>query len=282
MAKIKCICIVCENEFFEYPSSIKVGMGKYCSKKCFLKLKGKVKCICIHCGKEFFKQPSVIRNGGGKYCSNRCKEVNKRVKLVCNRCGKVFIKSKSTVESGRGLFCSWKCRFFIKKIIIEKDYALVPLSQGKFAKIDLDDVDKVKDYNWIALKDKYTFYAKRTEGRKHIYMHNVIMNMKESGKIDHISRDGLDNRKQNLRVATLSQNNANKCKINKNTTSVYKGVTKRTSTRWESSMKCNYKYYYLGSFNNDIEAAKVYDRKASELFGEFAYLNFPKEDYGIR
>ena len=164
---------------------------------------------------------------------------------------------------------------------MKKDHALVPLSQGKFAKIDLDDIDKVKNYNWIALKDGYTFYAKRMEDRRHIYMHNVIMNMKVCGRIDHISRNGLDNRKQNLRVATLSQNNANKCKINKDTTSIYKGVTKRTPTRWESSIKCNHKYYYLGTFNNEIEAAVAYDRKALELFKEFARTNFPRDNYVV-
>ncbi len=95
--------------------------------------------------------------------------------------------------------------------------------------------------------------------------------------VDHINHNGLDNRKENLRICTVAENCRNsRPSKRKNKLSKYKGVSfdkKRKVYRvliWH-----NKKQYFLGTFKNETEAAKAYDRKARELFGEFAYLNFP-------
>ena len=91
--------------------------------------------------------------------------------------------------------------------------------------------------------------------------------------IDHIDRNKLNNNIENLRPVTLSQNQWNK-KPRKNTSSIYKGVSwQKTANKWKSEIRINNKPQYLGLFINEIDAALAYNKKAIELFGEYAYLN---------
>ena len=105
--------------------------------------------------------------------------------------------------------------------------------------------------------------------------------------VDHINHNGLDNRRENLRVATQSQNSANGQKAKtwrgRPVSSAYKGVCKINNEgkwnhgKWHCSIKENGKKLFMGYFDNEEEAARTYDAKAKELHGEYAYLNFPDE-----
>ena len=96
-------------------------------------------------------------------------------------------------------------------------------------------------------------------------------------QIDHINRNPSDNRIENLRECTQSQNCMNSRKKRKGFSSKYKGVCwYKPSKKWQAVIQLNKKQIYLGRFDTKIEAAKVYDEKAIELFGEFAKLNFPR------
>ena len=93
---------------------------------------------------------------------------------------------------------------------------------------------------------------------------------------DHINNNGLDNRKENLREATSSQNAANS--RSKNNTSRYKGVRKLPdiksgSRQWQARVKHNYREIHVGCFHTEEEAALAYNEKAVELWGEHAHLN---------
>lgn len=92
--------------------------------------------------------------------------------------------------------------------------------------------------------------------------------------IDHIDNDSLNNRIENLREITLSQNQGNR-KPNKNSSSSkYKGVSWfKPANKWRSRITKNSKQIHLGYFVNETEAAKAYNNKAMELFGEYANLN---------
>ncbi len=93
--------------------------------------------------------------------------------------------------------------------------------------------------------------------------------------VDHINGDGLDNRKDNLRIVTIAENNYNKRKSKNVRSSQYKGVSidKRTN-RWRAIIYYKYRKINLGMFGDEIDAARAYDEAANELFGEFAKLNF--------
>lgn len=93
--------------------------------------------------------------------------------------------------------------------------------------------------------------------------------------VDHKNGNALDNRKENLRVATKQQNNANRGLLINNK-SGYKGVSwRQLSKRWCAFISVNNKSKFLGSFKIKEEAARAYDKAAKEHYGEFAILNFP-------
>jgi len=102
------------------------------------------------------------------------------------------------------------------------------------------------------------------------------MNPPKGFVVDHIDRNGLNNKRSNLRICTPRQNSYNR--IGKETPSKYKGVRwKKSRNRWVAQIKHYNKAMQVGSFDNQIDAAKAYDKKAKELFKEFAYLNFPDD-----
>lgn len=92
-------------------------------------------------------------------------------------------------------------------------------------------------------------------------------------QIDHIDRDRSNNALANLRAASNSQNGANK-PMGKKECGGFKGVRKKKGAKnWTARIKCEGSEIYLGTFSSEEEAAKAYNLKALEVFGEFAELN---------
>jgi len=160
----------------------------------------------------------------------------------------------------------------------------IPLTQDKVALIDAEDYSLVSNHNWHALHISHarTWYAftkvKRADGvYTQIGMHCFIMGSVDDMHIDHISRDGLDNRRSNLRYATRTQNKANSEKYRTNT-SGYKGVYWwARGHQWRAQVRCRGVRYHLGQFATAEEAAHAYDANARRLFGPFALCNFPDD-----
>jgi len=156
----------------------------------------------------------------------------------------------------------------------------IPLTQGKVTIVDDEDFEYLNQWKWHAAKRYQTWYAKRcsTKGeglplKKEITMHRVIMNTRPGLHTDHINRDGLDNRRENLRECTHSQNHMNRIS-HRGSSSQYKGVSWHSRDKiWQASIRINKACTYLGSFHSEIEAAKVYNAAAEKLFGEFSNLN---------
>lgn len=136
----------------------------------------------------------------------------------------------------------------------------------------------------------------KQEGLEHLgnhpKIHRLIMErvlgrkLEKSEHVDHLDNNGLNNRRSNLRLATPSQNHANKPKQRGNYSSKYKGVCfDKSRNKWHSSVNCRNKFpnepwrkkINLGRFATEIEAAQAYDKKAKEIWGEFAQLNFPQK-----
>ena len=101
-----------------------------------------------------------------------------------------------------------------------------------------------------------------------------ILNLTNLPCVDHKNRNSLNNHLSNLRWCTKKENSQNMSK-RKNTASMYKGVCfDKSKNKWVARIKHNGHQIHLGYFTDEFEAAHVYDRKASELFGVFAKLNF--------
>jgi hypothetical protein len=108
-------------------------------------------------------------------------------------------------------------------------------------------------------------------------MHRCVIKVPAGRVADHINHNGLDNRKVNLRPVTSAQNGRHKKKINTKSRSMYKGIYyDRHGGVWRARITCNGRVIYLGSFKDEIEAAKTYDQAAKKYHGEFAGLNFPQ------
>jgi len=158
----------------------------------------------------------------------------------------------------------------------------IPLSQGKVALVDDEDYTYLSQWKWHAHRSAAgIWYARRAgmtttvpSGWTTALLHNVIMQPTAGYEIDHEDGDGLNNQRSNLRIATHTQNMANK-RLTCNNTSGYKGVSLvRKSGKWKAQINIDGKRTYLGVFDDPVAAARAYDEAATEQFGEFAYLNF--------
>lgn len=159
----------------------------------------------------------------------------------------------------------------------------IPLSQEFYAIVDDECFEFINQFNWRVHKNpnSLTYYAMRSlplsDGT--ITLHQELWYhfrgpIRDGYDIDHINQNGLDNRLENLRLATPQQNAANRSKVqSRKTLSQYKGVSK-THGRWAASIGFNGKAIHIGCFDTEEQAARAYDAKAKELFGDFAYCNF--------
>lgn len=150
----------------------------------------------------------------------------------------------------------------------------IKLTQGKFAIVDDKDFEYLNQFKWFAQKDGYTWYAlRRGKQRKIVRMHRLLTGISKGKSIDHINGNGLDNRRENLRICTQQQNICNSRK-RKNTSSKYKGVSwYARGHKWAAYIQTKNKQKHLGYFDKAIEAALAYNTAAKKLHGQFARLN---------
>jgi hypothetical protein len=155
-----------------------------------------------------------------------------------------------------------------------------PKYPDTFTMVDDADYDWLNQWKWwlTSIGRSRTFYAVRkamvSGKRKTLYMHRVILNVNQL--VDHKDMNGLNNTRQNLRLATQSQNMANNPKPSWGKTSKYKGVSKhKYSKKFRTRIRINGKQITLGLFEQEEDAAWVYDRAARAFYGQFAACNFP-------
>lgn len=160
----------------------------------------------------------------------------------------------------------------------------IVLTRGQTALADAADHGIVDGYNWHAKWDRRNecYYAVRNEtmpdGTRRIrYMHRDILGVTDpKTHVDHIHHRTTDNRRSEMRVATPSQNGANRLKSS-GKSSVYKGVNWAPNcAKWQARIRVNYVAINLGYFLSEVTAACAYDDAAVKYFGPRAYLNFSR------
>jgi len=167
----------------------------------------------------------------------------------------------------------------LKQIIKSKTFGM------KEFFFDSEDLQKVNMYQWHLQnrgpgRNHNLFYVAtniEVDGKRTILLlHRHLIDAPDDLKVNHINRNSLDNRKENLRLASPIQIMQTVIK-HKGKDSVHKGICKR-SRKWEVYITVNKKRIYLGTRVSEIEAAKLYNENAIKYFGEFAQLNKIEED----
>jgi len=163
------------------------------------------------------------------------------------------------------------------------------LSRGK--KTLIDDIDEdLSQFKWYLVettsKSRSNYYAynqvKYKNGRyKYNRLHRVILErvlgriLSKREEVDHINHNGLDNRRENIRLATRSENQHNQRIRTFAKSSRYKGVDwYKRYCKWRARIQVNGKSICIGFFDIEEDAARAYDMEAKRTFPTFCYLNF--------
>jgi hypothetical protein len=160
------------------------------------------------------------------------------------------------------------------------DNICVVVIKGKPVIVDKEFEYLIKENGWRIQKAQsnklYVIRNRKEKGKtKSEMLHRIICETPVGMDTDHINGNGLDNRKENLRICTAAQNLQNKS-IYKNNKSGFKGVCfeyRSGKMKWVAAIRINNKRIFIGRFDSITDAAIAYNKKAKELFGEFARLN---------
>lgn len=162
----------------------------------------------------------------------------------------------------------------------------IPLTQGYVAVVDDEDYEDLAQHRWCVSRSGRMLYAARSVGGRKspqkVYMHVVIARPGPGLLVDHKDRDGLNNRRGNLRVGTKKDNEGNSGP-RAGSSSRFKGVHRHSQNRvWVAQLRGQGIRANLGSWDTEELAALAYDRAARDYYGDFAYLNFPDvSDYSV-
>ena len=148
------------------------------------------------------------------------------------------------------------------------EYGIGYTSKGEEFYFDLEDYDKVKDYCW----NKHKEYIATRNVSGYILFHRLVMGISDENiAVDHINHNKSDNRKNNLRFVTDSQNSMNRC-ISSHNTSGITGVNK-CNGKWTARIGVNTKRIFLGNYDNFFEAVKARKEAEEKYYKEYSYDN---------
>ena len=139
--------------------------------------------------------------------------------------------------------------------------------------VDDDDYEHLVKKKWRLSSKGYVIGYHRIDGKKTVVaIHRSIMNPPEDMVVDHINGNKLDNRKVNLRICTNQQNICNQIRDTSKKASRYKGVH-RDKRKWRSKITFRGNILNLGNYDDEIEAAKAYNKAALKHHGKYAKIN---------
>ncbi len=155
------------------------------------------------------------------------------------------------------------------------DTAIVQLTRGRTAQIDIADAEAVSRHFWRAIcPSKGKFYAvtdivDECGRRRVVYLHRFLMSPEVGEEVDHIDGDALNNRRANLRVCTPGQNKSNLPRPTTNTSGVKGVVAYRSPGMWRAQIQVEKRVIHLGIFSSKVEAAAAYAAASRKYHGEF-------------
>ncbi len=164
----------------------------------------------------------------------------------------------------------------------------IKLTNGEVAIVDDEFHEQLSKMTWAAFPGVNCIYARSAVYRKlgkwdyqvkNVLMHRLVLQLagrQLTKRTDHINRNGLDNRLDNLRPCDASQNRCN-TGPRKNNKCGYKGVSAKRNGTFAVMIQLHGKQKDIGRYFTAEDAARAYDAAARELHGEFAYQNFPAE-----
>jgi hypothetical protein len=154
----------------------------------------------------------------------------------------------------------------------------IRLTREKIALVDDEDYEFLNQFKWQSHFDGHNWYVVRTayNPKRRIMMHRIIMNTPKGLETDHIDHNGLNCQKNNMRNCTHNDNIKNKKPSGR---SKFLGVSYDKKNQIRANIKIKSIQKHLGYFKTEEEVAIAYDKKALEIHGEFANLNFPDPNY---
>lgn len=166
--------------------------------------------------------------------------------------------------------------------VVDENTARIPLGKGVYTLIDKVDLPLVLNHSWYSFdqRPRAGIYARAKIDGKTTPLHRFLLGVNDPKVIvDHIDRDTLNNRRLNLRITNRFGSAQNRKRGNTGYTGVCEIFNKSSGlVRYRAYIRGHNKRLYLGTYATAEEAAVVRDRKAIELHGEFAVLNFPGEN----
>lgn len=156
----------------------------------------------------------------------------------------------------------------------------ISLTQNQVALVSDECFERINSNKWYALwmPQSKSYVAVRSSsrslGQRHIiYMHREIMNNPHGLQVDHINHDTLDNRLENLRLATVSENQCNR-RLQGNNTSGYKGVSwNKEKGKWRSYISINKVQIHLGFYDSVDDAYNEYKKASKKYHGSFSFID---------
>lgn len=155
------------------------------------------------------------------------------------------------------------------------EYCQIEISKNKVVRVSTEDFDVLSSFNWAAFWNASgnAYYATRRGQKRlgevgHVRMNRQVMNFPLGMMVDHINGDTLDNRRENLRIATRAQNQQNHKGFCTNT-SGFNGVYKQ-GNKWRVRISVNNRLKSLGMFDSFEEACVARKKAATIHYGEFS------------
>lgn len=215
----------------------------------------------------------------------------KHIKYLCQcDCGNKIVASADCLKYGNTKSCGCLRKEIASRLSKSKarkitysfyeDYVIGDDGCGHQFMIDNDDFDRIKERQWTYSEGYWSTYIKIDDKEMQVRMHNFIIQPKDGYVIDHADRNKSNNRKHNLRQATVSQNGMNS-KLRKNNSGITGVRLDKRCNKWRATIMLNKKSIWLGEYADKDDAIKARLLAETKYFGDFAPQRHLFKQYGI-